>query len=260
MIIPPLEGLDLSTRPRTLQGGYDYLQLTEDGVYHPGLDLNSGNTADADCGKALIAVRRSVVRYSGWHVTASGRGFGNHTWLETDTGHFLGYCHAAMGLPSEGTVFQPGQPFGVCGKTVGWGACHCHFVVRDIPPGDWTEWVSGWTYQRVAREYRDPYAWLLQYAVEGQVNMDEVEALKAEISHLNTVNTILAAERDYKDQLLVAANSRIGSLEVDVIPSLSSLVEDLRRQLGERVAAAPAGAVKRVDVTLDNDRVEVFSR
>lgn len=246
-MITPLEGLDLRTRPLATQGGYIYLQTTNDGDIHPGDDFNVGSGPNADCGVGVIAVRRSVVRHASWHITSTGRGFGNHVWLETDIGHFLHYCHL-MNLPvREGDQLEVGQSFALCGRTVGWDFCHVHFEVRDTRPTDWNQWAGTWTYDRIAREYRDPYAWLLEYA-RGEEDMQgivdelnaQVAALRAELDGANGINTELGKQVNSLQWLLGVSQKETSDRDA-VIAQLQQ-------------ATAPAVDVARVAVTLSDGR------
>lgn len=144
------------------QGGYGFLEWTGD-TYHPGVDLNAGGLCDADAGAAVSAPIGMSVVYAGWHVTSTGRGFGNHLWAKADTGHYLHVCHLqAPPSCAVGDYLPRGRVFGLCGKTQGWGCSHVHFEVRHAPPpnGDWNYWPQGQAKAAVEAQYLDPFMYL----------------------------------------------------------------------------------------------------
>jgi N-acetyl-anhydromuramyl-L-alanine amidase AmpD len=81
----------------------------------------------------------------------------------------------------------------------------------------------------------------------------QLQQLQAQIDQLNGVNTELARERDYKDQLLQEANSTIGALTVDVIPPMRQQIETLQQQVAE--LSEPASMVEQL-----RQQVEELSR
>lgn len=93
---------------------------------------------------------------------------------------------------------------------------------------------------------------------EGGEDVATVKQLQAQIDALNGVNTQLQRERDYKDQLLQAANSQIGALTHDVIEPLRFQVATLQDQLATAQAAAATRTVEKVEVVFsDGSAVEV---
>lgn len=260
-LVAPLDGLNLSSRAAALQGGYEYLQWTGE-AYHPGLDLNAGAGGNADCGRLLIATRPGVIRFTGYHVTSTGRGFGNHLWHETDTEHHLHYCHADWLNVRQGQHVEQGDVLGGCGRTAGWDLCHLHFEVRDTPPADWNQWVAGWGYAAVAREYRDPYAWLLQYAVEGlppdmTITPEQQRILDAAarnglddagIDNVMGINRLLGEQKTSLEELLRTSQAETAAQAAEA--------ERLRALV---TGQEPAKAIKNVAVMFADDRVEVLT-
>jgi hypothetical protein len=59
---------------------------------------------------------------------------------------------------------------------------------------------------------------------KGELDVSAIEELQAKIAELNGVNAELARQLAYKDELLAAANSRIGALEHDVLAPLKGLI------------------------------------
>lgn len=155
------------------QGGYEYSQWTGD-TYHPGIDLNAGGACDADAGAPVVAPVGMTVRYVGYHVTSTGRGFGNHVWAEADTGHWLHFCHLQR-PPScrAGDHLPRATVFGLCGKTAGWGCSHVHFEVTPARPGTWDQWPQSWTKAAVEAVYLDPFAYLAAVAVAADPQEEE---------------------------------------------------------------------------------------
>jgi hypothetical protein len=162
----PLAGTDW--RHPTL-GGFAFLEWIN-GVYHPGVDLNSlyggwGTGCNVDQGAAVVAPEDLIIRWRGYSVTISGRGFGHHTWAEgQQSGRWLHFCHLD-GQPSLpiGTFAPRGTGLGLCGRTAGWECAHLHFEATfTAPPNDqWDYWPMGWGKAMVAAFYQDPYAYLL---------------------------------------------------------------------------------------------------
>jgi murein DD-endopeptidase MepM/ murein hydrolase activator NlpD len=158
----PLAG---TARVDPLQGGWGFMQWTGE-EYHPGVDLNAGGFCAADAGAGVLAPVAMTVRYVGWHVTSTGRGFGWHLWAQADTGHWLHFCH--LQAPPACAVGEPlprGHVFGLCGKTAGWGCEHLHFEVTHHRPAAWDQWPRGWSKARVEATYLDPFAYLAAASV-----------------------------------------------------------------------------------------------
>ena len=158
----PLQGLDPDN---VLQGGYGWLDWTDGGqTLHPGLDLNSRGSCNADEGLAVVAPLAGVVRAClVWDGSTLGEG--NHVWVELDdpcvpgptwwhTDHLLSI---AVGT---GQRLAPGQPIGQCGRTGGWDCAHAHTELLTGPPayGYW-QWPYGWSRGQVEAAYWNPTTW-----------------------------------------------------------------------------------------------------
>ena len=63
------------------------------------------------------------------------------------------------------------------------------------------------------------------------LNVSEIDELRAEIAHLNGVNTELKKQVEYKDELLVAANSELGAIRAHIIPPLEAAVKELEGKI-----------------------------
>lgn len=158
----PLQGLNPNN---ILQGGYGWLDVTDGGAtYHPGLDLNSGGSCNADEGLLLVAPLAGVVRATlFWNGYTPGEG--NHVWVELDdpclpgptwwhTDHLL---QISVGV---GQRLAPGQPIGLCGRSGGWDCAHAHTeLLPGPPPGGWWQWPYGWSRSKVEAGYWNPREW-----------------------------------------------------------------------------------------------------
>jgi N-acetyl-anhydromuramyl-L-alanine amidase AmpD len=83
----------------------------------------------------------------------------------------------------------------------------------------------------------------------GDTDVARIEELEAHIRHLDSVNTILQAERDYKDALLVAANSELGALKAHELEPLKARVAELEAALAGQ---QPAAERKATQIVYDN--------
>lgn len=154
------------------QGGFGFLQWTGD-TYHPGADLNAGGFCAADAGAAVLAPVGLSVVHVGYHVTATGRGFGHHVWGKADTGHWLHFCHLqAAPTCAAGDYLPRGRVFGLCGKTAGWDCEHVHFEVRHARPPAWDAWPQGQAKATVAAAYVDPFMYLAATAADPDQESD----------------------------------------------------------------------------------------
>lgn len=158
-LFAPLQGLNPND---VTQGGYSWLSITDGGAtYHPGVDLNSGGSCNADLGALVVAPLAGVVRATLY--AASGEG--NHVWVELDDPCCPGptYWHTdhlqSVGV-SVGQRLAPGDPIGGCGATGGWDCAHAHTEFTKGPPknGYW-QWPYGWSRAQVEAAYWAPSEW-----------------------------------------------------------------------------------------------------
>ena len=153
--IMPLVG---AQRSSPLAGGYAFCELTQDGVYHPGVDLNVGG-GDADLGLPVRAPAECVVRFTErWDGRTKGEG--THVWAEAATGHWFHWDHLSRLDVTAGTVLARGATLGACGKSGGWLWSHLHWEVAYAKPSTWWQWTRGWSKDRVLQTYMDPFAYL----------------------------------------------------------------------------------------------------
>lgn len=158
-LFAPLAGLNPND---VSQGGYTWLSVTDGGAtFHPGVDLNSGGSCNADEGASVVSPLASITR----SVLYSASGEGNHIWLEIDDPCSPGptYVHFDHMLSIESGVGQrnpAGAYLGQCGRTGGWDCAHLHTEFLKGPPsnGYW-QWPYGWSRQQVENEYYQPAWW-----------------------------------------------------------------------------------------------------
>ena len=161
-LFAPLQGLDPNN---VLQGGYGWLSMTDAGMtYHPGLDLNSGGSCNADEGLLVVAPLAGIVRatflWDGWTA-----GEGTHCWVEMDDPCMPGRTwwhtdHLREIYVGVGHRLVPGEPIGTCGRSGGWDCAHAHTELLPAPPKQgWWQWPYGWSRGQVEQAYYDPRAW-----------------------------------------------------------------------------------------------------
>jgi hypothetical protein len=158
----PLQGLNPDN---ILEGGYDWLSLTDGGAtLHPGLDLNSGTSCNSDEGLLCVAPLAGVVRAALWWDGVTS-GEGNHVWIELDdpccpAPTFLHNDHLQTILVNVGQRLTPGEPYGRCGRTGNWDCAHAHVELsQGAPTGGWWQWPYRWSRSQVEAAYYNPYWW-----------------------------------------------------------------------------------------------------
>lgn len=141
------------------QGGFEYLEWNGAGCFHPGVDFNSGNGGNADCGSPVVAIGpQRLVR----HVE-SATGYGLHQYWELVEGPYIGavllYAHLASTVTHrEGAEVPRGGAIGTVGRSGGWDYCHLHFEVHRERPPFWGYWPKGQAREAVQAQYHDPVA------------------------------------------------------------------------------------------------------
>ena len=161
-LFAPLQGLSPAD---VTQGGYGWLDATDGGAtFHPGVDLNSGGSCNADEGLLVVAPLGGIVRAAlGWDYATPGEG--NHVWVELDDPVCPGptWWHTDHLLEiwvREGQRLGPGEPIGTCGRSGGWDCAHAHTELLKGPPaaGYW-QWPYGWSRAQVEAAYYAPRSW-----------------------------------------------------------------------------------------------------
>jgi len=161
-LFAPLQGLDPNN---VLMGGYGWLSKTDGGVtFHPGLDLNSGASCNADEGLLIVAPLAGIVRAT-LYWNGSTPGEGNHVWVELDDPCLPGPTwwhtdHLALITVAPDQRIAPGEPIGQCGRSGGWDCAHGHTeLLYAAPQNGWYQWPYGWNQTAVENTYWNPSTW-----------------------------------------------------------------------------------------------------
>lgn len=148
-----------------LMGGYQYLQWSSAGnAYHEAIDANSMGGGDADLGAAVVAPVGGVVTDVLWWGGVSS-GFGNHlaVWLDAPEASppcYLHVAHLHTMTVAPGQRVVAGQQLGTAGKSGNQPYAHLHLALwRDVPPGGWSFWQTGYSREWVAEHTIDPQTW-----------------------------------------------------------------------------------------------------
>ena len=146
-----------STEHNPTMGGFDYLQDNGNNCFHPGIDFNSGNGGNADCGADVVAITTQTLVA---HVV-DATGFGLHQWWRLDTGPYAGcyahYCHLSATTYTEiGTVAHREQVIAAVGRSGGWDYCHLHFEISVNAPPTWGYWPKNQSRDAVSKQYHNP--------------------------------------------------------------------------------------------------------
>lgn len=152
-----------------LLGGYAFLDTTADGITpHPGIDLNSTDTPNGDCGLPVLAALQGVVLSTHTWPLSHPTGEGNHVWLQVTPRNntpqaWAHYDHLNSILVTPGQPTTPTTPIGTCGRTGNWQYCHTHFeLMRHAPPIPHF-WPKGYTPAQIQEHYFDPIEYLAAY-------------------------------------------------------------------------------------------------
>jgi Peptidase family M23 len=125
------------------------------------VDLNSGQTCNADEGALVVAPLAGVVRATLY----AAAGEGNHVWVELDDPCCPGptWWHTDHLQSVSVAVAQrlaPGDPIGTCGRSGGWDCAHAHTELLKGPPEDgYWQWPYGWSRAQVEAAYYAPRSW-----------------------------------------------------------------------------------------------------
>lgn len=146
-----------------LEGGYAFGDWSTLGnAFHPGADLNTGSSADADYGEPIIAVCDGVVVFV---RTWEESGYGYHVWYRCQPGGSTFWVHHAHMRSDvqvqEGRAISRGDVLGFVSKSGGQTFCHDHMEVRDQAPRSFSYWPVGIQDRATALTgYVDPVGWL----------------------------------------------------------------------------------------------------
>lgn len=213
-LFAPLQGLASND---VLQGGYGWLDVTDGGdTLHPGADLNSGGSCNADEGLLVVAPLAGVVRATlFWDGYSSGEG--NHVWVELDDPCLPGVTwwhtdHLFDIACAVGQRLAPGDPIGLCGRSGNWDCAHAHTeLLKSAPQYGWFQWPYNWSRAQVEAAYWPPAAWwsaatALVLAEGNQPIPPEVVAMLSDWEVLNWVMPELWAwaKVDYNPEALTS--------------------------------------------------------
>jgi hypothetical protein len=148
-----------------LMGGYGYLVWSDaGGCFHEAVDLNSMGGGDSDLGAWVVAPLDGVVTFvehwDGW-----SNGFGSHVAMLVDDVRAAQACYVHVAHLARidvvvGQRVAAGEPLGTCGKSGNQPYAHCHTAFwRDVPPGGWDFWQTGYSKEWVAEHTLDPGDW-----------------------------------------------------------------------------------------------------
>jgi murein DD-endopeptidase MepM/ murein hydrolase activator NlpD len=146
-----------ATKANPTMGGWGYLDDNGASCFHPGIDFNSHQGGNADCGAPVVAITDQTLVAHIVDLT----GFGLHQWWRLDAGPYAGayvhYCHLSDATYTEiGTTAKRTQPIAAVGRSGGWEYCHLHFEVSREQPPHWRYWPKGQAREAVAAQYHDP--------------------------------------------------------------------------------------------------------
>jgi hypothetical protein len=162
-LFAPLAGLDPNN---VLQGGYGWLAYTDNGMTrHPGLDLNSGGSCNADEGLPCVSPLAGIVRATiEWDGYTSGEG--RHVWIDLSIDPccpaptYLHNDHLSRIDVVVGQRLAPGEQYGLCGRSGGWDCAHAHLEwCKGAPQDGYWQWPYGWSAQQVEAAYHNPSTW-----------------------------------------------------------------------------------------------------
>jgi hypothetical protein len=203
-LFAPLQGLNPAD---VTMGGFTFMDVTADGVLHPGVDLNScppgGTTCNADEGLPVVAMLAGVIRAVLPDTGALGEG--NHLWYEIaddlnpgPTSTWVHIDHLLRFACAEGQRVVPGQVIGYCGRSGGWSCAHEHLELLPAPPAQgWWQWPVGWSQAQVEAAYYRPKAWW--DAAVAKVGQAPPEIVSMILSGAQTAAVQAAVWGDYWD-------------------------------------------------------------
>ena len=187
--------------------GYSFMERTEDGRLHPGLDLNIG-AGDEDLGRDVVAFSSGVVVA---RLPWDGRtyGYGNrllvqHDWPDFHCGTLYAHLSEFDGSIAEGAAVAAGQRLAACGKSGLQTWAHLHFELRYVgPPAMGLDyWGGRLSVGEIVSRYADPGTALRWAALLGAME----PALPADCSEIR-------ADRDYNYALKMAMEGQVRGME-----------------------------------------------
>lgn len=141
--------------------GYKFLdKVSGKNTLHPGEDLNSGSSGEADNGLSVKPMAAGRVVYVG----NGGAGWGNIVVIEHPSLYWISptkylatrYAHFKQVNVKVGDEVTLDTVIGLCGKS-GTGSSHCHWEVLKKKLNKWTQYPNGWTREEVLSVWVSPY-------------------------------------------------------------------------------------------------------
>ena len=159
LAVPIADGFDYPVGPPDGDGynhtaGWDFLDRTDGGTYHPGEDWNqNGTSGDGDLDQPVYAVANGTVTAADDYHDSWGNIVVIEHLLPDGTQVWSLYGHLDTILVSSGDVTR-GQQIGTIGKGYVWYA-HIHFEIRkeNLPPD---AYPNGWSREQVQAAYARP--------------------------------------------------------------------------------------------------------
>lgn len=142
--------------------GYEFLQKNSNGQYHPGWDLNWGNSKDADLGLPVYPMTDGEVVYA----KATGNAWGNlmvvhhpHINMWTRYGHLQKMNYKVGNKVKEKDILA------TCGKS-GTSSAHVHWdlIIKKLP--NWEKYTTGMSRDEVREWYQDGIEFVNEYEDE----------------------------------------------------------------------------------------------
>ena len=188
-------------------------------------------------------------RHIAWHCAAWGADPGLNrnrpAWLPPFNGRYSAVNASTIGVELVGFAhlgYTPAQ-YRSLGELCAW-LCAEWRIPPTLEP-DYGAEAAILTHGWLQTNRTDPgplFSWdLFRHhltAYLGDTDVTRIEELEAHIRHLDSVNTILQAERDYKDALLQQANSDLGALRAHELEPLKARVAELESLLAQQQPAA----------------------
>lgn len=148
--------------PDTRKTGYRYLQITETGIHHPGLDINWGKDGYDDNKYPVVPMYYGNVVYVGRDIP----GWGNLVVIEhPQLGVWTRYGHLDKVFVKVGDSIISNHVFGRCGGTSGRAkpyVPHVHFEVIKQRLANWASYTNGMNMQEVMNIWADPEEYIAE--------------------------------------------------------------------------------------------------
>ncbi len=141
---------------KTNNNGWGWLDWIGNG-WHPGFDANYGSGSD-DHGLPCYSISKAKVVFA----RDGGKGWGNMVVLELINypGIWALYGHLDEIRVKEGDVIEESVIVGTIGDAHGLYSDHLHFGLLKEKLNRWTDYIIGWSKERVESVYLNPMKWI----------------------------------------------------------------------------------------------------